>query len=94
MSEAEKPRGAETASFYLNTAPIATGVVTRLLVNPFGEVDGLVLDSGTLDVHFVSSLPVRRRPVYRAWVDTRPVQIVWAVNSTTPDHDVVDDACD
>ena len=48
MSEAEKPRGAETASFYLNTAPIATGVVTRLLVNPFGEVDGLVLDSGTL----------------------------------------------
>ena len=46
--KAEKPRGAEVASFFLNTAPIDTGVVTRLLVNPFGEVDGLVLDSGTL----------------------------------------------
>ena len=46
--KAERPRGAEVASFFLNTAPIATGVVTRLLVNPFGEVDGLLLDSGTL----------------------------------------------
>ena len=46
--KADRPRGAEVASFFLNTAPIATGVVTRLLVNPFGEVDGLLLDSGTL----------------------------------------------
>ena len=46
--KAERPRGAEVASFFLNTAPIATGVVSRLLVNPFGEVDGLLLESGTL----------------------------------------------
>lgn len=46
--KAERPRGAEVASFFLNTAPIATGVVSRFLVNPFGEVDGLLLDSGTL----------------------------------------------
>ena len=45
---ADRPRGAEVASFFLTTAPIATGVVTRFLVNPFGEVDGLLLESGTL----------------------------------------------
>jgi hypothetical protein len=46
--KADRPRGAEMASFFLNTAPIATGVVSRFLVTPFGEVDGLLLDSGTL----------------------------------------------
>jgi hypothetical protein len=46
--KAERPRGAEVASFFLNTTPIATGVVTRFLVNPFGEVDGLLLDNGPL----------------------------------------------
>ena len=44
--KAERPRGAEVASFFFNTASIATGVVSRLLVNPFGEVDGLLLESG------------------------------------------------
>ena len=46
--KADRPRGAEMASFFLNTAPIATGVVSRFLVTPFGEIDGLLLDSGTL----------------------------------------------
>jgi hypothetical protein len=46
--KAERPRGADVASFFLTTTPIATGVVSRFLVNPFGEVDGLLLDSGTL----------------------------------------------
>ncbi len=46
--KADRPRGAEVASFFLNTAPIATGVVSRFLVNPFGEVDGLLLESGPL----------------------------------------------
>jgi hypothetical protein len=46
--KAERPRGAEVASVFLSTAPIATGVVSRFLVNPFGEVDGLLLESGTL----------------------------------------------
>lgn len=46
--KADRPRGAEVASFFLNTAPIATGVVSRFLVNPFGEIDGLLLDSGLL----------------------------------------------
>src|SRR5262249_37215196 len=46
--KAERPRGAEATSFFLTTAPIATGVVTRFLVNPFGEVDGLLLDTGAL----------------------------------------------
>src|SRR5690349_6850743 len=46
--KADRPRGADVAGFFLNTAPIATGIVRRFLVNPFGEVDGLLLDSGTL----------------------------------------------
>ena len=49
---------------------------------------------GPLDVRFISSLPVMQQPAYKVWADKRPVQIVWAVRSTTPDHDVVDDACD
>jgi hypothetical protein len=47
-----------------------------------------------LDVCFISSLPVMQRPACMAWADKRPVQIVWAVSDTRPDHDVVDDACD
>jgi hypothetical protein len=45
---AERPPGPEAARFFLTTAPIATGIVSRFLVNPFGEVDGVLLDSGTL----------------------------------------------
>lgn len=33
---------------YATAAPAAQGKVTRLLVNPFGEVDGLLLDTGTI----------------------------------------------
>ena len=32
----------------------------------------------TLDVHFISSLPVLQRPACMAWADTRCVQIVGA----------------
>jgi cephalosporin hydroxylase len=32
----------------------------------------------TLDVHFISSLPVVQRTVCKAWADTRPIQIAWA----------------
>ena len=48
----------------------------------------------SLDVHFVSSLPVMQRTACKAWVDTRPVQMAWAESSTMPAHDVVDDVCD
>ena len=34
--------------------------------------------TGTLDVHFISSLPVLQRPACMAWADTRCVQIVGA----------------
>lgn len=33
---------------YPTAAPAAQGKVTRLLINPFGEVDGLLLDTGTI----------------------------------------------
>lgn len=36
------------AQAYANTAPAAQATVSRLLINPFGEVDGLLLDSGTI----------------------------------------------
>jgi hypothetical protein len=45
-----------------------------------------------LDVHFISSLPVKQQPACRAWVDKRLVQIAGVESSTRPDHDVVDDA--
>jgi len=31
-----------------------------------------------LDVHFISSLPVMQGNAYKAWVDSKPVQRVWA----------------
>ena len=33
-----------------------------------------------LDVHFISSLPVMPRTAYKAWVDSKPVQMVWGVD--------------
>lgn len=41
-------RDAWAAQAYANAPPEATGRVEQLLVNPFGEVDGLVLDHGVL----------------------------------------------
>ena len=35
---------------------------------------------GTLDVHFISSLPVMPGTAYKAWVDSKPVQMVWGVD--------------
>jgi len=46
----------------------------------------------SLDVRFISSLSVMQRSAGKVWADTRPVQILWVVRSTRPDHDVVDDA--
>ena len=34
----------------------------------------------TLDVHFISSLPVMQGTAYKAWVDSKPVQMVWGVD--------------
>ena len=34
----------------------------------------------TLDVRFISSLPVMQGNVYKAWVDSKPVQMVWGVD--------------
>lgn len=36
------------AQTYYNASPAAQGTATRLLINPFGDVDGVLLDSGTL----------------------------------------------
>jgi hypothetical protein len=33
-----------------------------------------------LDVHFISSLPVMPGTAYMAWVDSKPVQMVWGVD--------------
>src|SRR5262245_22744982 len=33
-----------------------------------------------LDVYFISSLPVTPGTVYKAWVDSKPVQMVWGVD--------------
>lgn len=36
------------AQAYANAAPAAQGTVSRMLINPFGEADGVLLDTGTL----------------------------------------------
>lgn len=36
------------AQAYANAPPTAQATVSRLLINPFGEVDGVLLDSGTI----------------------------------------------
>jgi len=41
------PGAVSSATYYQNTAPIVQGVVTRYLMNPRGEVDGLLLNDGT-----------------------------------------------
>jgi hypothetical protein len=58
--------------------------------NAFEQAE--VILQAALDVHFISSLPVMQRLAWKAWAEKRPVQIVWTVRSTRPDHDVVDDA--
>jgi hypothetical protein len=48
-AEAKKDQPPQyAAESFLNAAPIATGVVRRLVINPHGEVDGLLLEDGTL----------------------------------------------
>ena len=47
--------------------------------------------SAILDVHFISSLPVKQRPACTAWADKRPAQSVEAESYTTLAPDVVDD---
>jgi hypothetical protein len=37
-----------TAQAYLNAPPAAQSTVSRMLVNPFGEVDGLLLETGVI----------------------------------------------
>jgi len=46
---------------------------------------------GTLDVHFISLLPVRQRNAYKAWGDSRHVQSVAAEGYTRLAPDVAGD---
>jgi hypothetical protein len=48
-AHAKKGKGVEVAAeTFINAAPIATGVIRRLLINPQGEVDALLLADGTI----------------------------------------------
>jgi hypothetical protein len=49
MAEAKKDRPPPySADAFANAAPVAMGVLKRFVINPFGEVDGLLLEDGTL----------------------------------------------
>jgi hypothetical protein len=49
MAEAKKDRPpAYSAESFSNAAPVVTGVVRRFVINPHGEIDGLLLEDGTL----------------------------------------------
>jgi plastocyanin len=43
-----------------------------------GGCDSPEIVPGSLDVRFISSLPVMQGNVYKAWVDSKPVQMVRA----------------
>ena len=55
-------------------------VVGPLSVKPVNQHDTVILPETltALDVHFISSLPVKQQPACMAWVDKRPAQIVEA----------------
>jgi hypothetical protein len=53
-------------------APLLTAVGTLALLSGLPAPPLM-----TLDVHFISSLPVRQGNAYTAWVDSTPVQMVW-----------------
>ncbi len=66
-AEAKKPKQHELMILAQHTqsAPTATGRVMRLLVNPFGEVDGLLLDGGrlvTFPPHMATALAALVKP--------------------------------
>ena len=48
LAQKSKPKPPSPGYAYASATPIAQGSVTRFVVNPFGEVDGLLLDNGTL----------------------------------------------
>ena len=87
--QAEPPSEAQVATWVASQANANTEV--RQALDAILEYVEAIQQAQADDVHSVSSLPVMRRPVYRAWVDTRPVQIFWAECFATPDPDVVDD---
>lgn len=54
-----------TAESLLNAAPVATGIVKLFVINPNGEVDGLLLEDGTLakfPPHMASELTAAVKP--------------------------------
>lgn len=51
IAQGKKGKGPDEflrAQAYMNAPPAAQATVSRMLVNPFGEVDGVLLDSGAL----------------------------------------------
>ena len=60
-----------TALFYAGTALVC--IPTGWIVDRFGA-------RFPLDVHVINSLPVMPGTAYTAWVDSKPVQMVWGVD--------------
>src|SRR2546428_3094877 len=49
MAEAKKDRAPPfAAESFSNAAPLVTGAVKQFVINPYGEIDGLLLEDGTL----------------------------------------------
>ena len=54
----------------------------------------LMVQMTLLDVHFISSLPVLQGTVCKAWVDSKPVQMVWVGDYTMLFPDAADGGFD
>jgi len=68
IAQGKKGKGPDEflrAQAYMNAPPAAQATVSRMLVNPFGEVDGVLLDSGaliTFPPHMSEQLAAAVRP--------------------------------
>jgi hypothetical protein len=60
------------------TGTAATVPLVEIIGVGVGQIELPPFPAGILDVRFISSLPVMQGNVYKAWVDSKPVQMVRA----------------
>ena len=72
-------KGRRSAIFRALRSRDQTPVILKTPITdfPIAEHIARLRHEFALDVHFISSLPVRQVHAYRAWVDSKPVQMVW-----------------
>lgn len=94
----DKGKGADEflrAQAYANAPPVAQATASRLLINPFGEVDGVLLDTGTIvtfpphmSVQLAAAIKAGDPVVVKGYLET-PTQIKGYVITNTRSNQTV-----